>query len=696
MTIWHFGPYSFALITSGIISFILFVILLRTRKEPLARLLAIGLLAEAEWSFFVGLSSANAVLSQKLILTKISYWGVYSCVPLFLLFVIHYVGKSKWITPRKLVLIWIAPAIMIILAGTNEYHRLIWTDFIPSALEGENVYIFIRGPAYWLGVVNNYAMLLAITILLYRNMAKSTHKIYRRQSLLMLFSAVPPWLANIIYVIEWEPIRGIDLTPVAFSFTGLLLFISLYNYRLLDLTPLVRDTLFEGIKDAILVLDQYNRLVDVNASAEKLLKYDRNHLIGRPANECLASIPTLIEKLKYGQDFHIEITLSDIERRELDINGSLIFSPNGEELGRLITIQDVTSLKRAEYMEREGRILAEALRDVALAVTSTLDISEVLDRLLENVYCVLPCTMTNIVLVDDDGVGRVAHYRGYTDPGVIEWLKNISFDIDEVYSYHYMDETGQPLIVPDTHAVDYWKIKDDKLRSYLGAPILVKGKAVGFLNLDHEQVGYYNTEHAERLQAFANMAAIALENARLFVKVNELATHDGLTGINNRRHFFILAAVEVQRAMRYEKPLSLLLIDIDHFKLVNDTYGHQVGDVTLQKVSGFLQTMVRDIDIPGRYGGDEFCVLMPETNIPDALIAAERLLTLIRDLDVITNQGTKHITASIGVATLSKNVSSFDELLHQADQALYSAKQKGRNQIVVYEKTKEFLNVHHG
>ncbi len=686
MTHWQFGPYPYALITSGILSFVLFIVLLRNRKAPLAKLLALGLLAEAEWTIAVGLSNSLVDVEQRVIFAKISYWGVYNCVPLFLLFAIHYIGQAQWITPRKILLLWAAPVTMILLAGTNEYHHLIWSGFVPTPQTGDNILLYLRGPVYWLGVVNNYAMLLAISILLYRKMVNSTHTIYRRQSLLMFVSVIPPWVANLIYVIQWEPIKGMDFTPIAFSFTGLLLFISLYYYRLLDLTPVARDALFERIKDAIIVLDRQNRLVDVNAAGEKLLATNRRHMIGQPASECLAAFPPLLKNLAENKDLQMEISLPGATHCNLEINSAQLFSPYGEGMGWLITFQDITALKQAEEKERQGRLLAEALRDVSLAVTSTLDISEVLDRLLENVYRVLPCTMTNILLVEDEGVARVAHYRGYTDPGVIHWLKTITFDVDNVYSLHWMDETGQALVIPDTHAVDYWKIKDNQMRSYLGAPIWVKGKAVGFLNLDHEQIGFYNAEHAERLQEFANLAAIALVNARLFVKVNELAIQDGLTGINNRRHLFILAVNEVQRAMRYQKPLSLLIIDIDHFKQVNDTFGHQVGDVTLQKVAGLFQTMVRDIDIPGRYGGDEFCLLMPETDSQYALIAAERLLELVRGLEIPTDQGIQHITVSIGVATLSENDVSFDELLQHGDQALYCAKQKGRDRIEIWNK----------
>jgi hypothetical protein len=177
-------------------------------------------------------------------------------------------------------------------------------------------------------------------------------------------------------------------------------------------------------------------------AGEKLLSADRKRIIGLPASECLSMFPLLLTRLAEKKDLRMEISLAGEIPCDLEVNNTQLYSPNGESIGRLITFQEITARKQTEEKERQGRLLAEALHDTTLVVTSTLNVNEVLDRLLDNVYRVLPCTMTNIVLIDDKRVGRVAHYRGYVDPDVINWLKTVTFDIDEVYSYRYMDESG--------------------------------------------------------------------------------------------------------------------------------------------------------------------------------------------------------------------------------------------------------------
>ncbi|MEN6298299.1 MAG: histidine kinase N-terminal 7TM domain-containing protein, partial [Anaerolineaceae bacterium] len=166
----YFGLYPIALIISGLISFVLFIILLRTRKEPMTWYLAIALLAEAEWAITVGIDNIVTETSLKIMFSKISYWGVYNCVPLFLLFTIHYIGKTNWLTTRKIALFWVVPVIMIVLVSTNEFHHLIWSGFAASPRAGDNILFYFRGPLYWLGVINNYVMLIAIFLMLFWKM----------------------------------------------------------------------------------------------------------------------------------------------------------------------------------------------------------------------------------------------------------------------------------------------------------------------------------------------------------------------------------------------------------------------------------------------------------------------------------------------------------------------------------------------
>ena len=171
-------------------------------------------------------------------------------------------------------------------------------------------------------------------------------------------------------------------------------------------------------------------------------------------------------------------------------------------------------------------------------------------------------------------------------------------------------------------------------------------------------------------------------------KLEEQAQQDQLTGLANRRHFMHVAGIEFARAQRYKHPLSLLALDADHFKSINDTYGHQAGDIVLQKLSKIFQDVLREVDIIGRIGGEEFTVLLPETDLQSAIKVAQRLLDAIGDSKVVMDTGvTIRYTASIGVASLTDATTSLTDLLNAADAALYQAKHAGRNRVSIADTT---------
>lgn len=175
-----------------------------------------------------------------------------------------------------------------------------------------------------------------------------------------------------------------------------------------------------------------------------------------------------------------------------------------------------------------------------------------------------------------------------------------------------------------------------------------------------------------------------LELERTLKEKAEIQAHtDYLTGLFNRRHFIELAEHEPARALRYQRPLSLLMIDIDHFKAINDTWGHRTGDDVLQKVSQLIRNAIRDVDIVGRIGGEEFAAMLVETDVEQAMLVAQRLCTTVASIMIISQEGVPlRVTISIGLTGLKGRDINFDSLLNEADMALYSAKQSGRNRVV--------------
>jgi two-component system, cell cycle response regulator len=178
------------------------------------------------------------------------------------------------------------------------------------------------------------------------------------------------------------------------------------------------------------------------------------------------------------------------------------------------------------------------------------------------------------------------------------------------------------------------------------------------------------------------MASDITDRVQLYQEVQRLANQDVLTGCFNRRHFMEKAAEEIQRDMRYKRPLSLLMMDIDHFKDFNDRYGHQIGDQLLCNLVLLCQKQLRNVDILGRYGGEEFVVLMPETPSEGAMLASERLRDKIEKMKINTSEGNLSITVSMGLASLTggfDETNTLDTLIKSADTALYEAKTAGRN-----------------
>ncbi len=172
----------------------------------------------------------------------------------------------------------------------------------------------------------------------------------------------------------------------------------------------------------------------------------------------------------------------------------------------------------------------------------------------------------------------------------------------------------------------------------------------------------------------------ALEKAN--IDLNDLATKDSLTGAFNRRHFFSLARREAVRAIRYKSAVAIMMIDIDHFKHINDTYGHAAGDIALTELSKCCQTAARSSDIFGRIGGEEFALCCPECDISGAKVLAERLRSACEGLRIELHDAAFSITLSIGITMLNTG-ESFEKALQRADKGLYQAKEQGRNRVVV-------------
>lgn len=341
---------------------------------------------------------------------------------------------------------------------------------------------------------------------------------------------------------------------------------------------------------------------------------------------------------------------------------------------------------RLMKVEREQRLIAESLREIGAVLDSTLEMDSLLDLLIEQVGRLIPYSIAFLYLVENNTPALVRKRICDTVPNdKVEALDKISIHLENSPYFYHLLESYEPMILPFIEPAFDWVESSLSLGSWISAPIIAKNKIIACFSLISLQPNLYTTHHASLLATFCSEAALALQNARLFSEVQRLATLDDLTGILNRRQLFIEGRREFSRAKRYHRPLSLLMIDLDHFKEINDTFGHATGDEILKSLAHTLRKTIRDVDIFGRYGGEEFVLVLPETSKREAKSIAERLRKIIEQTLFSTPAGEIHTTISIGVAQQTEDVQTFEELLERADQALYRAKNGGRNQVEEYD-----------
>jgi len=447
---------------------------------------------------------------------------------------------------------------------------------------------------------------------------------------------------------------------------------------------------------SIIITDLDGNIEYANPRFTQVTGYEFNEVIGKNPRILKTQLTApgthkqLWDTIVTGKEWHGEF----VNRKK---DGSLYYElavisaitdSNGVPTHYLAVKEDITGRKQSEEREREQRTLAEALSNSAAALNSTLKFDDVLDLIIDNVDLVVPHDSANIMLLDtDNDQVSLACHRGYVERGAKDKEMQQQFSLESLPLLAEVARTGRPLVIPDTHMDSFWTtVQATKwVRSYLTVPIQIHKRTVGFLNLDSETPGFFNHNHAERLQAFANHAAIAINNAHLYEEIHALAITDSLTNLHNRRYFDEILEKEYSRHSRSEAELSLLMMDVDHFKAFNDAYGHIHGDECLRQIAKTIEASVsRPPDVAARYGGEEFVCLLPETSLEGAKIVSEKIRQSVMGVAIPHNFSSvsKVVTISVGAATTRcLKGGSPSEIVAVADEQLYLAKSRGRNRV---------------
>lgn len=347
----------------------------------------------------------------------------------------------------------------------------------------------------------------------------------------------------------------------------------------------------------------------------------------------------------------------------------------------------------AENLYRENKDL-QAIIELTYLISSTLKPKEVLYLVVKKISELIKVTRCSIVSIDAENPGYATVVSVAEDPKIT----NLTIDLQKYPEIRKALVSKKPIVIKDVQKDRLMKEVRDVIapigiRSIIVVPVIFHDEVIGTLLLRTSRAGHAFTEREIKLCiAFANASANALYNAFLYErldkekrKLESLAITDYLTGVYNIRYFYNRLEEEFSRAVRYHFPLSCIMFDIDHFKKINDSYGHRTGDIVLREFAQLVRSHTRKSDIFARYGGEEFIMLLPQTSLKGAMREAERLRQALKEHPFHTLKGKSEITMSIGIAySHDEKIKTQDDLITFADHALFTAKNRGRNQIVVY------------
>lgn len=464
--------------------------------------------------------------------------------------------------------------------------------------------------------------------------------------------------------------------------------------------------------DAVLVIDESQTIVQFNESAEQIFGYSAEQVLGQTLAMLLPEkvrerhMQHVQKFAEHGMTARSRNLLGKLSGRrangeifplEISISQTVV---NGKKFQAAI-LRDVSEREHLEKLILRQYDSLNTLHLITLGLLNRRDVTDLLQFIVNEAEKLLEVAYCEILLPEVDAL--VAQAFTHNQP----FQAGNRFTRQEARLSWQVLETGKPVVLADYSTWAYRHEIYAKEGFYAAAalPLIVNGQCIGVLGVTRDVPGYpFTDEQILVATRLADIAALAIENSRLYQEVKRLATMDELTGVHNRRSLTQMGEREVQRAARYGRPLSVMMVDVDHFKHINDTWGHAAGDIVLRGVAQEVLRQIRILDmlgrygrlgaemenILGRYGGEEFGLLFPETTQKGALVVAERIRTAIQGMSFVVpgvdgagreTTTALQVTVSIGVASMEAPEETLPDLFSLADQALYQAKETGRNRV---------------
>jgi diguanylate cyclase (GGDEF)-like protein len=323
--------------------------------------------------------------------------------------------------------------------------------------------------------------------------------------------------------------------------------------------------------------------------------------------------------------------------------------------------------------------------DVAKALTSSLNLDSILQTIMDKMAEFFRPDTWSLLMVDEQ---KDELYFAIAVGDAAETLKTVRLKVGEGIA-GWVARHGESLIVPDVYNDPRFAKRIDemtkwKTRSIICVPLQSKHRVLGVIQLINCAMESFGEQEMFFLHALCDYAAIAIDNARAVEKIQELTITDDCTGLYNARHLYKTLESEVYRSARFGYEFSVIFLDLDHFKYVNDTYGHLVGSKLLQEIGFKIKSQLRLIDYAFRYGGDEFVILLPQTDKQSALVVAKRIQDMMRKTIFLAEDGLNlQVRCSMGLATYPEDAKSSHEIIRQADEMMYMVKNSSRDNIAV-------------
>jgi diguanylate cyclase (GGDEF)-like protein len=349
-------------------------------------------------------------------------------------------------------------------------------------------------------------------------------------------------------------------------------------------------------------------------------------------------------------------------------------------------VEDAVRKHRLEANMQAASLKTRRLYEISLSIMKERRIEVLAQRLTSGAKRLFQ-TQGAVLLLIHPGTSEIHHaFSDGIDLQIV--LSPGAVSTAGVFGLAYIEKKPMVIEAVDKHPI--WAstpTHQPPLRQILSVPLIQSGDRIGgVLTVGNKRSGEpFSSEDVDILLTLSVHAAVAIDNARFVIEMERQASTDGLTGCLNHRELQGHLDQEVERATRYNKEFSFLMIDVDHFKYVNDVHGHPVGDIMLRNLVGVIQGLIRPADLLARYGGEEFSVILPETNRDGAKMVAERIRRTITETPFSTPEGqTVHLSVSIGIASFPLDANTRSSLINAADQALFTAKGSGRNQCCYF------------